>query len=276
MTLVQIPDPENVVGPVHDFHRHVERVSVKDMASYRIASACILPSWKTLEAPSFSRPGFNDFTNPSRYSEHLKQLGTDFNGWRGKLYTFLPVDFTRGAEALEEAIRLHHPAGIKLHPLQRFPLDKAILDPYFKVIADNGLLVHVHTDWPSSTEYGKFKPVLGKTFGRLASWYLGTTFIMGHAGNNDSYLNIWKVVKRCPNCVVETSMAPTPSELDRVIARLGAGRIVFGSNFPYCNTGVEIMRIAMLRRASAEQKRQILSGNAAALLSNRPSMVIGE
>nr|MDO8088022.1 amidohydrolase family protein [Candidatus Sigynarchaeum springense] len=273
MTTVTIPDPAALDLEVHDFHRHVEIVDVGDMNAYHVTSACILPSWREYRSSSFDAYPSNDFTNIFWYKAGVQALRKKFAGWNGGFFVFIPIDFQGGVGKFKRDVDELNPAGVKLHPLQCFPLDKDFLDPYFQTIEESGLLVHVHTDWPSSTEFGKFKPVLGATFGKLARWYPDVIFVMGHAGNNDSYLNIWKIVKQCPNCVVETSMAPTPAELDRIIARVGADRIVFGSNFPYCNSAVEITRVLALHRASAEDKQRILGENAREMLKDRPRVV---
>ncbi|MEX2684944.1 MAG: amidohydrolase family protein [Candidatus Sigynarchaeota archaeon] len=274
MTTVAMPDPAALDIEIHDFHRHVEIADAGDMKVYHVTSACILPSWREYRASACDAYPSNDFTNIFWYKADVKTIRQKFAGWAGQLFTFIPVDFQGGVDKFKRDLDELDPAGVKLHPLQCFPLDKGFLDPFFRIIRDRDLLVHVHTDWPSRTEFGKFKPVLGATFGKLARWYTDITFIMGHAGNNDSYLNIWKIVKRCPNCIVETSMAPTPAELDRVIARVGADRIVFGSNFPYCNTAVEITRVLALHRASAEDKRGILGENARTILKDKPRVVV--
>ncbi|MFX1298718.1 MAG: amidohydrolase family protein, partial [Promethearchaeota archaeon] len=85
--------------------------------------------------------------------------------------------------------------------------------------------------------------------------------IMGHAGNSDSYRHIHKVLKKHSNVIIETSMAPTPAELEKAIWKRGAHRIIFGSNEPYCAFNKEFKLIEVLN-ISLPEKYLIYGKNA--------------
>ncbi|TXT53385.1 MAG: hypothetical protein BAJALOKI2v1_1000008 [Promethearchaeota archaeon] len=106
---------------------------------------------------------------------------------------------------------------------------------------------------------------LKETFEKIVSFFPDFQYIIGHAGGSGAFLDIWKTCKRHPNVYIETSMAPTTSPLEEVIWKLGPERILFGSNFPYCSTSVEIRKILSLYKVSDEDKKQILESNAEVL-----------
>jgi predicted TIM-barrel fold metal-dependent hydrolase len=70
--------------------------------------------------------------------------------------------------------------------------------------------------------------------------------------------------------VLETSWPPTTAGLDQarirdIIARHGAGRVVYGSDWPMTDPAAEIAAVRALG-LPADQEAAILGGNLAALL----------
>jgi hypothetical protein len=266
-TLIRkFPSPIEEIPSMVDFHWHWHDSYQKYLSSIPTGALCIMPSWKTMETFDFSEAVPNDFTNPSQYFHQFEIIESNPTMDSIKKFYFFPLDFTQSIEIFESQIKKYRPAGIKLHPLQNFPIEKSSLEPYFSMCARHHLLIYIHTDWVPSAEFGQYRNRMSETFGTIVNWFPDITFIMGHAGNNDSWVNIWKYTKKFPNIVIETSMAPSPGEIEKVIQKCGIERVVFGSNFPFCNPLVEIVKIQALNHVNLEEKQMILSQNALNLL----------
>ncbi|MHA1731404.1 MAG: amidohydrolase family protein [Promethearchaeota archaeon] len=247
-----------------DAHRHLPRATEPDVArvdflnyleKYGVAVAAIHPSFQD-----------RDFDNVGKYYEKLVAFHEGLGpAIRERLVRFGPVDFNQTPGELKETAGKFGIAGLKLHPLQEFPVEKKYLSPYLSVAAELGVPVYIHSDWVPSTSYKKRKVVLEETVGRIASLVPAVTFIMGHAGNSDSYFKIHKTLSRHPNLLLETSMAPSPGDLEKAARRFGAHRILWGSNAPFCSVAKELKTVEVLR-VSLPEKMQVLGFNAARLL----------
>lgn len=230
-----------------EFHRYLR--------AFRVAHVVLHPCFQAGDFADL--PGYY-----ARVAEFLADLPP---GRRAMVSTFGGVDFTRDPAAILAAVRRHDLAGLKLHPRQGFTVDRATLAPYCEVIQHAGKPVYVHTDWVPSTAYKRRKVTLVHKMRTLARLLPGVPVVLGHAGNSDSYLAIHKVLAKCSNVLVETSMAPTPSELEKAARRFGAHRLLFGSNAPLCAPAKELKTVEVLRVALSERE-QVLGRNAARLL----------
>lgn len=275
-TLVKIPDPSTFNLKIHDFHCHIHKELGDNQTQFGISSMCIMPAWKTLETYDFKNNPPNDFTNGDAYAEKLNRISGDFNGWQGDIYKFLPVDFAKTPAEFDEYIERNEIAGIKLHPLQGFDITRETLDPYIKSAIERDLILYVHTDWVPSTEWKQVKNRMPETFSKIAGMYPEIPIIMGHSGFNDSYVNIWKILKKYPNVYAETSFAPTPQELEKVIYKVDPKRVVFGSSYPLSGTAGEVMKVLKMHRVSEAQKLAVFYDNAIRLLGDKPYIRAGE
>ena len=281
--IIKIQDIRDLQLNIHDFHVHMDENIETNLLEYNVKSICIMPTWKTLETINFSKNNVNDFTNPTTYLKNLENIEKTFHEWKGKIYKFIPVDFSKTQNEFSDIIEKIKPAGIKLHPLQNFKIDKQTLDQYFAIAQEKKLIVYIHTDWIPSTEWRKMKGTIKKTFEKIVKLYPNIKFIMGHAGNNDSYLLIWKLFKKYPNIYAETSLSPTPQELEKIIYKIDKtekidttddtdsivkGCVLFGSNFPFSSTSVEITKILKMKRVTESDKKAVLYNNALELLKN--------
>lgn len=274
--IVKIPNPANFDFKIHDFHCHMHEDLGKNQDKYGVKSMCIMPSWKTLKTVDFMKNPPNNFTEADGYQEKVQNIENSsiMKGWTGKIYKFLPVDFSKSPEEFTEYVQKDKIAGIKLHPLQNFKIDKETLDPFINLAIEKDLMLYIHTDWIPSTEWKQVKNRMPETFNKIAEMYPEITIIMGHAGFNDSYVNIWKIIKKFPNVVAETSFAPTPQELEKVIYKVNPEKLVFGSSFPLSSTAGEILKIMKMHRVTEEQKKAVLYDNAMKLLKNKPYIEI--
>ncbi|MHA1794401.1 MAG: amidohydrolase family protein [Promethearchaeota archaeon] len=238
-----------------DFHCHLKDHSEKHL----------------LEEPRISvrvvHPAFEDFNHLEKYHETIAKI---LEKYAGKLKAFIGIDFNKEPEKILDDIAFVGAAGIKIHPLlQGIKIqDKEFMKPFMSVIKKSKLPLYVHTDHPGVPIYYKYRTLLKSRFGRLAKNFPDVNpIIMGHAGNNDSYLDAKDVIVRRDNVLVETSLSPVPSEIEKIVKRVnnGENRILFGSNEPYSSFQVEVKKIEILS-ITDEQKRKILSENARRLL----------
>ncbi len=91
------------------------------------------------------------------------------------------------------------------------------------------------------------------------------TVVMGHMGGYFHVDDAIAAAERQPNVLLETSAMPYPWKIAEAVARLGAQRVLFGSDGPGCNPALEVQKITMLG-LDARDERLILGGNAAHLL----------
>lgn len=92
--------------------------------------------------------------------------------------------------------------------------------------------------------------------------------VLGHMGG---YLHVEDAIAeadRYPNIYLETSAMPYPEQITQAVQRIGAERVIFGSDGPGCNPGLELAKVQRLG-LSAEVERLVLGGNAERLLGGR-------
>lgn len=240
---------------IFDFHRHAHDLDNFDenVKRYNITQFCLMPS--IIEG---------DFTNLEAYFKKISPIHDKY-GESCKIFGFL--DFTETSEQNRTRIEQLRDnlsiKGIKIHPNQGIPLKKRGLKPYFDVIRDLlGMIpIYIHMDWPL-TDRNAFAPNGKKnTFNKLVSFFPDFNFIMGHAGGSGDYLNVWKTCKKYDNVYVETSMAPSTSPLEEIIWNLGPERLLFGSNYPYCATSIELVKISSLYQITDLDRMKILHSN---------------
>jgi len=247
---------------IFDFHRHVSPFDEFDenLKEFNIGKFCLMPTLIN-----------NDFQDILSYIERTNIYREKY---QENAIIFGALDFSKdfenNKELLEQQKKKAGIKGIKIHPEQGFELNKKKLIPYFKAIHDvfgYDIPIYVHTDWPLREE-NRFAPdTLKITFDKLVSFFPDFKFVIGHAGGSGAYLFIWKSCKKNPNVYIETSMAPVTAPLEEVVWKIGPERILFGSNYPYCGTSVEIVKILSLYKVSDDDIRMILESNAEVLFS---------
>ncbi|HEY3753110.1 MAG TPA: amidohydrolase family protein [Pseudonocardiaceae bacterium] len=92
-----------------------------------------------------------------------------------------------------------------------------------------------------------------------------STIILGHMGGYFHVDEAIDVAERYGNIILETSAMPYPHKIREAVARIGADRVVFGSDGPVSSPDLEREKI-MVAGLTDEQTRLVLGGNAASLL----------
>lgn len=149
-------------------------------------------------------------------------------------------------------------AGLKLHPVSTLahpagPDTVALV----REAAGLGVPVLFHCgDEPMTTPY-QIEP--------LAGLVPDARIILGHMGGYHHVDDAITAAERHPNIYLETSAMPYPHKIREAVARIGAGRVLFGSDGPVCSPALEVEKIH-LAGLTPEQSAQVLSGTAQALL----------
>lgn len=98
----------------------------------------------------------------------------------------------------------------------------------------------------------------------LARGFPRVTFVLGHSGIGNIDFYALSLIRDEPNIVLETSGGYT-CVAEAALRRLGAGRVVFGSEYPLQHPSVELAKFRALR-IPAGQWRQVAWDNAHRLL----------
>jgi predicted TIM-barrel fold metal-dependent hydrolase len=91
------------------------------------------------------------------------------------------------------------------------------------------------------------------------------TILAGHMGGYFHGEAMLEVAERQPNLVLETSAMPYPDLIRRAVERLGAGRVVFGSDGPLAHPKLELQKVR-LAGLGADDEAAVLGGTLEALL----------
>ena len=169
-----------------------------------------------------------------------------------------------------EARRAEGARGIKLHPAaQRFYPNDERLAPVYARATELGWPVIFHSGafalGPAATTQASLQhfPPLLEAFPRL-------TVVLGHMGFGD-WDTCAAIARDFPNamfdcCYVINGTDPSPSISDEEAAaafrKVGIGRVMFGSDYPWFDPALDAARIARLPLSDAE-KRAVLHENAA-------------
>lgn len=174
-----------------------------------------------------------------------------------RLIPFARLSPKAGSRAVDELRRSIHSGarGVKLHPRsEKFSPQEA--EPLVKEIETQRLPVFLHTSHEKNCgprEWEKFF----KRHRRIP-------FVLFHGGK-DSYEETITVAARNRNVWVETStLSYWRSGL--ILRRLGASKVVFGSDLPYSHPAVERLKLDLLLSRSGRKK----------VYSDNPKRILGE
>ncbi len=108
----------------------------------------------------------------------------------------------------------------------------------------------------------------------LAVAHPGVKVILGHMGHgNVVYINASiDVAARNPNVYLETSGMPMHTKIKEAVERVGAERVLYGSDVPFHHPAVEILRV-QVSGLDPERPEQVLRTNARALFPGEAAPV---
>jgi len=150
----------------------------------------------------------------------------------GRLIGFARLNPNDGKQALAELDRIYELGlkGIKLHPTaQDFTFDNS----YLSEIA--GKAVEYRLSLVFDTGKSQSRP---EDLVKFALRHPESTIIMAHM-----YGNFIPALLACPNVTVQTTAMPKPGIIEEAVEKIGADRIMMGSDYPYLDVCTEIQKI---------------------------------
>ncbi len=182
----------------------------------------------------------------------------------GRLRGYVTVNPNPAGEALRELERwrnFHRPPLIKLHPdLHKYPVNGHGYGPIWDYAHQEKAVVLVHT-WASDPNCG---PLL---LGPIAKEFSQAKIILGHAGVTwQGYEQSLEAAATAPNTFLDiTGSQSHRTIIERLVARVGAHRVLFGSDMPYLEAAMALGRVLTARITEADT-RLILRSNFQRLL----------
>jgi predicted TIM-barrel fold metal-dependent hydrolase len=149
--------------------------------------------------------------------------------------------------------------GIKLHPeWHGYPPDGPNYEPALGYAHERGLAVLSHSWGPASH------------LERVSRRYPGASFIAAHVGaawSGRTPLEHLRVARERPNVYLDTVISVVwYGALERLVAEVGEGSVLFGTDMPFIDPGVALGRVAFAGLRDDARER-ILGGNMLEVLS---------
>jgi predicted TIM-barrel fold metal-dependent hydrolase len=150
---------------------------------------------------------------------------------------------------------------IKLHSsLHKYRLDSDACEPIWREAERRDLPVLVHS-WAGSPDCGY------EACKKVATAHPGVRLILGHSLAPDGYEDACRLAEAHPNVWLDTVTSLVDyGQLDFLVGRVGAERILYGSDMPFLDPAPQLAKV-VFARISDDAKRRILGGNAARLLA---------
>ncbi|PIQ27353.1 hypothetical protein COW36_15585 [bacterium (Candidatus Blackallbacteria) CG17_big_fil_post_rev_8_21_14_2_50_48_46] len=192
--------------------------------------------------------------------EPLAYVREAFQRYPERLIGFARLDpgHAEAPALLEQAVREWGFQGLKLHPFgyRQMP-DSPDTLKLLRKAAELGV--------PTLFHCGDEEYTLPLQLERAAKACPEAKLIFGHMGGYFHVHDAIAVAQRCPNVWLETSATPHPERIREAVEALGAERVIFASDGPGCDPGIELKKVQMLG-FSEQQLRLILSENILRLL----------
>lgn len=162
------------------------------------------------------------------------------------------------AALLEEAIVDLKMKGLKIH--QESVTAAAHHDSVVRLVKKAA-----EFDAPTLFHTGDEPLSLPQQFTKLAERAPEATIILAHMGGYHHTEDAIRLCERYENLVLDTSACPYPRRIEEAVERIGAGRVLFGSDGPGCNPRLELRKIKRLG-LSENEERLVLHDNVASIL----------
>jgi predicted TIM-barrel fold metal-dependent hydrolase len=191
----------------------------------------------------------------------LELVAEALERYPGRLEAFARIHPWYGDDAvslLERAIGEYGFKGLKLHPVTT--IAHPALEDSLRLIraaAAHGAPTLLHCgDEPLTTPLA----IAG-----AAAACPEATIILGHMGGYFHVDEAIEVAERHPNVVFDTSAMPYPAKIAEAVRRIGAERVLYASDGPFCSPRIEVEKVR-LAGLSPDQERLVLGENARRLL----------
>jgi predicted TIM-barrel fold metal-dependent hydrolase len=163
-------------------------------------------------------------------------------------------------KSIEEGVKKRGFKGIKFHPRnEAFAINSVeLVFPIAELVSKLKVPILIHTGEPDTYDFAQ--PTL---VGDLADSFPDLTLIIGHMGKR-LYEDAICVARWFENIILETSFR-SHRDIARAVRRVGADRVVYGSDMPFGIPEIEMMKVRMCD-ISHEEKDLVLGENMARIL----------
>jgi predicted TIM-barrel fold metal-dependent hydrolase len=165
---------------------------------------------------------------------------------------------SNAAALLEEAITGLAMKGLKIH--QESAMAAAHHDAVVRLVRRAA-----EFDAPTLFHSGDEPLSLPLQFTRLAEEVPEATIILAHMGGYHHTQDAIEVCERYENLLLDTSACPYPARIKEAIGRIGANRVLFGSDGPGCNPKLELRKLEYAGLTEG-QERLVLHENITSIL----------
>jgi predicted TIM-barrel fold metal-dependent hydrolase len=153
---------------------------------------------------------------------------------------------------------LDHPKflGVKMHPLlDSYHPNDPIVHPVARLLIERDMPTLIHSGHPIFT--------LPWSIEELIVEFPQLKVVLGHMGHgNIVYINAAiDIAARHPNVWLETSGMPMHTKIRTAVERVGEEKVMYGSDAPFHDPGVEIRKVQASGLGS-EHQRRVLGANA--------------
>jgi predicted TIM-barrel fold metal-dependent hydrolase len=238
-----------------DFHTHVDEAP---------AFGWIDPPEKIvglMDEAGIDRAVIMTYTDlPGANPQALEYIVDAAGRFPDRLIPFVRLDpnYTDVVPSLLEKAAAAGVRGVKLHPTTTLahPAGEATLD-LLRRCADLA--------WPVLFHCGDDPYTTPQALRLAAEAVPNCAVVMGHMGGYFHVEDAISAAEVCPNLYLETSAMPYPAMIARAVERVGAERVLFGSDGPGCNPALELDKIRSLGLAR-DVEEAIVGRTAARLL----------
>jgi len=178
--------------------------------------------------------------------------------WPDRFWGLAAVNPWFGDRGVEELSRCFNEGlvGLKLNShLQGFVLSEPLVHPLIEICQRNNGVVYAHTGTPITAEPFQLAE-LARTFPEVP-------MVLGHMGFADYFYDAVHATLQSDNIYLETSLIDI-NNIANAIEKVGAERILFGSDYPESDLSLEIEKMAMIEMID-KQHQAIMHENAISL-----------
>jgi hypothetical protein len=238
-----------------DMHMHLEEVP--SLGWQMSADDCI----RAMDAAGVDKAAVMTITDfPGVNPAGVETIAEACRSHPDRLFGFIRLNPARqeSRELLTRAVSELGFKGLKLHPVSslQHPGGTATIE-LIRHAGELGVPTLFHCgDEPLSTPL---------SIAQAAAACPDSVIVLGHMGGYFHVDEALEVADRYPNVVLETSAMPYPEKIAEAVHRVGAGRVVFGSDGPVSSPALERQKVAIAGLGS-EKAGLVMGGTAQALL----------
>lgn len=241
-------------SPVIDFHMHIE-----DSPSFQISAAWCIEAMDRAGVDIAVVMTLSDV--PGVHGKGLELVAEACAAYQGRLLGLARLNPAAGDRAvgfLDEAVTELGFVGLKLHPVST--LQHPGTPETIKLIRRAGEL-----GVPTLFHCGDENFTTPLQIEVAAKACPDSIVVLGHMGGYFHTEEAIQVAERNENVVLETSAMPYPERILEAVRRVGAERVLFGSDGPIASPALEKLKVTISSLAAADQEK-VLGGNAARML----------